>query len=400
VKTTGESVPATVLLAEEVWGSTLHAARSLHSAGSSVYVAVAGCGAHVYRRSRYCCAAFDLSSDRPDEICTELVDWMASRVGERPVIVFPLSDRLVEALHSSRAAYPDNFVLAVPAVAATGPLLDKSSSLRLAERAGLTVPQWITISESAHLERLSRFGGKVVLRPTMWSTAGEQYFKVSVHPDAVAAKEAACADLDGGAELIAQAYVDAPEDHVEFGILWRSQDGEVTVVCTGRKRRQSAREGGVMVWGVTECLGDVVEAASAFLDTSGFTGLGGIEFIRSGSELNFIEFNPRLEAIHFIARKAGIDTLQMALRDLGRLGPQPAPATQHAAAAWVGSAWLNRLSSDPGYRTAAAVDRYHFARSPNRVKAVWTLRDPMPGMVVGARLARRGGQRLGRRFVR
>ena len=109
--------------------------------------------------------------------------------------------------------------------------------------------------------------------------------------------------------------VDAPDQAVELALVWRSRDGATTAVCTGRKRRQASPDGGVMVWGEAAELPDVRDAALRFLDVSGFRGVGGIELIRAGGRLWFIEFNPRLEAIHFLAARAGVDLVALDYRE-------------------------------------------------------------------------------------
>lgn len=384
-----EKPPASLVLAEEVWGAGLHAIRSLRALDSKVHVAVAGSGAEIYRRSNACAAAIDVPVGDGGQFCAAVIDWMGERVAG-DVVVIPLSDRLVEVLHEHREVFPEHFTLCIPEPEITAGLLDKSRSLAVAADAGLNVPQWVVVTEANHLDRLAAIGGAIALRPTKWSTSGEEYFKISVHHDLDDARVAARLALSSGAELIAQQYIDAPEDCVEFAVVWRSHDRSRTAVCTGRKRRQSAPDGGVMVWGQAEPLRDVDAAARAFLDHSGFTGPGGIEFIRDGDDLRFIEFNPRSEAIHFLASAAGIDTIALTFRDRG-LGQLPAqiPA-QVEATAWVGGAWLTRVLSDRHYRLEALRDRLRFAASPNRTKAVVKLDDPVPASAVLLRLLRRG----------
>lgn len=388
--TTGSAYgqPTALLLAEEVWGSTLHAMRSLSDHGAQVLVAVAGEGASIYAASRSCTSARDISSHDPLDFCTTARDWAVSIAGpEATIVVFPLSDRLVDYLNQGRDLFPEQFRLALPDTATTACLLDKRCAMDVAAKAGLHVPPWAPVGEeSAHAQGMP---GRIALRPARWTEPGPSYFKIAVAPDLSELEDLIASSTSAGVPLVAQQYLDAPDCAVEFGVVWRSQDRNTTAVCTGRKRRQSSPAGGVMVWGEAAFLSEVQEQALKFLDQSGFTGLGGIEFIRTPAGLSFIEFNPRLEAIHFLAAAAGLDMVGIAFAELVTGRCPEFPAGQLSAAAWLGSAWLERIRSDPGYRLSAIRDRLRYARYPRRARAIWTWRDPAPGLRVALRLGHR-----------
>ncbi|MCZ7628811.1 MAG: ATP-grasp domain-containing protein [Microthrixaceae bacterium] len=319
-----------------------------------------------------------------------LCNWVDELIpADRLVVVIPLSDRLVEYLHRQRSGFPPRFRLAIPSAELADDLLDKSQSLRIAQQAGLDVPDWVEVTSIDGIEAATTLDYPVVVRPTSWSSTGDHYFKVMVCKDQRELEVVLTESLQRGARLIAQRYIDAPDDAVEFAITWRNGDGSCTVTCTGRKRRQSAPEGGVMAWGEATALPDVADRARRFLEATGFTGPGGIEFIRHDGRLWFIEFNPRLEAIHFLAAAAGLDTVVMTYREQA-LGEAPQhPPLQRDAAGWVGAAWLNRLVSRPGDWRLAASDRVAFARSENRIKAVVDFRDPLPSVALTFRLISR-----------
>ena len=379
--------PACLLLADGAWGSPLHAMRSLAPRGIATYVATAGSGAALLGRSRFCAAAVDLDPSGSVSFCEAVAAWLARvHPGDGPIVVIPLSDRMVSVLDEARHAFPDRFVVSVPSPPSVRTLVDKSLSFRVAEQAGLDVPVWTTVEAESDIERAVATPVPVAVRPSSWATFGETYFKLHVHDNRAEFEADLRRQVASGARLIAQEYLDVPEDAVEFAILWRSADAAVTAICTGRKRRQSGADGGVMVWGEAVPLPDVAEAAVRYLDSSGFTGLGGIEFIRDRGRLRFIEFNPRLEAIHFLAKGAGVDMVPLAFDDLVGAGPPARIPRQRYAAAWVGSAWLGRFLDDPRARRLLLRDRLRFAMSPNRVRAVWSWTDPLPGLSLSFRL--------------
>ncbi len=366
-----------------------------------MYVATAGRGAAVYGRSRYCAAVGDFGSRDPVDFCIAVRDWVSGLcAASRPIPILPLSDRLVEYLHLARDVFPSEFVLGIPSASVAETLLRKDTALPIAERAGLAVPRWTLVRSHDDVSHTAGLRMPVAVRPTSWATVGQSYFKIAVYTDHHALRAGLLDMLQQRAELIVQEYVQASDEDVLFAILWRSADKTVTVACTGRKRRQSASGGGVMVWGEAADLPVVQANALRFLDVSGFTGLGGIEFISSADRQWFIEFNPRLEAIHFLAARAGIDTVLMAYQEMA-MGELPVNIPkQHDAVAWVGSAGLQRLAGAPSDLRILLRDWWRFRLSSSRARAVWAWRDPCPGIAVVSRLASRGLLRVVKHFRR
>ena len=149
-----------------------------------------------------------------------------------------------------------------------------------------------------------------------------------------------------------------------------------------------------MAWGESLPITDVADAAERFVEVTGFTGPGGLEFIRTPTGLRFIEFNPRLEAIHFLAARAGVDLVKLTYRDVA-LGQLPTSRPRQVpAAGWVGSAWLARIRQDPRSGRTLIADRWAFARAPRRVRAVVEVHYPGPALGVASMLARGAWIRL------
>jgi len=363
-------------------------ARSLDAIGVTALIAVAGEGAKIVGSSKACTAAVDLEPSDPEAFCRNLVKWADSQIpGSGPIATIPLSDRLVEFLDTNRELFPDRFRLAIASHEVNTVLLDKIAALDVAARAGIDVPPWAHVRSEADLAEVAPLRLPLIIRPTNWAASGDVYFKFRVLRDPLTLEADLRSTLHSGAELLVQEYLEVTEDAVEFAITWRSADATRTEICTGRKRRASEPQGGVMAWGEAIELADVKDAAERFLDASGHTGPGGIELIRHNGRLWFVEFNPRMEAIHFLANAAGIDTARLTYQDLaGVLAPEL--PTQRPAAAWVGSAWLNRVRVDPKSLPTALADRWKFGRSPNTVRAVWDLKDPRPGIELARRIVR------------
>jgi predicted ATP-grasp superfamily ATP-dependent carboligase len=388
--------PAALVLAGTVHAGPLHAARAIHRLGAAVHIATSGSGAALLGRSRAVATATDLALDGADDPAEIVLRWIERTAPEQgPVPVIPTNDRFYDLLHQVRHRLPDHVVPLLPPEQATDALVDKASSIELAERAGLEVPRWRAVRAPGDIAGVHDLTLPVIVRPTAWRTGGAHRFKVALAHRPEEVDRLLERSLADGAEVIASEYLAAPDDAVEFALVWRSLDGSATEVCTGRKRRQASPDGGVMAWGEAVDLPDVRAAALAMLDETGFTGLGGVEVIRHDGRLWFIEMNPRLEAIHHLAIAAGVDLVGIAYEDAA-LGQLPRlPSSQAPAAAWSSSGWLERVRSERSAVRTALRDHRDFRRHANRTTAVWSSADPGPGLAAVGQLVRRALRRGG-----
>jgi len=307
--------------------------------------------------------------------------------------VLPLSDRLLETLHRHHHHLPDRFRPAVPDPEAAELLLDKARAFALAGDHGLAVPPWVAVSTAADVEVAAALRLPVVVRPRRWSSSGSRYFKLRVFDDAGELRRALEEWLADGAGVVVQEQVPGPDEAVEWAIFHRSYLDGRFAVCTGRKRRQDAPEGGVMVWGRSEPIPEVAVLAERLAEAAGFRGPGGLECKVHDGRRWLIELNPRLEAIHFVAARAGVDTAWMAYRELATGEAPDAPAPPSTAAGWLGGAWLTRLRRTGDWRTALA-DAVRFSVAPGKVFAVWSSSDPLPWLALTQRLLKRLAVRL------
>lgn len=381
-----------LILAAQTWGSVLHAARSLHGRGAEVHVAVFGGGAEVYRASRAVASAHDVQEHDGEYPGDALLGLIEEKLPSGRIAVLPTSDAGLALLDSVRPRLPQRIVAIAPRSEVVEALLHKDRAAKLAEAAGIAVAPWTVVAGPGDLEAAEGLRLPVILRPTAHDRVGSKPFKLRVVRTPGHLEAALSEAIDAGATVIAQEYLDVEDHAVEFALTWTSADGERTEMITGRKRRQAGPDGGVMVWGETTEAPDVAEAARGFIETSGFTGVGGLEVIRDRGELWFVEWNPRLEAIHFLATAAGVDLIGLLHAEATGSEP-PATDTVEPAAAWLGGPFLELLGHRQGRRQALA-DRFAFQRSPKRVRSIWSRNDPKPAVVLGRHLVRAA---LGRR---
>lgn len=254
-----------VLLADGSIGSAVQAARLLSSDGIDVHVGCVSFPSLLLRRSRAVADAVDLDSEGAEQFTASLLDWLNSRSLTHAVVpIIPLSDRLADWLDRTRAAFPDHLRLGIPATAILRPLLAKHTALPLAEHAGLDVLPWAYVQDENDLDKaLPRLAFPLIARPTSWDSVGSSYFKQAVLGSPHEAAAFVQKRLATGAEMVIQNYLDVPPDAIEFALLGVSLDGELRSVVTGRKGGTSSPGGGVLTWGQTAVLPDVVDAARA-----------------------------------------------------------------------------------------------------------------------------------------
>lgn len=384
--------------------STLSAVRSIARLGLPTYAGVLQRQAvKTLAASRSCIAVRRISGSSPESVTSELLKFA---IDEFPtatrVLVISTSDRLIDHLDSGRELLDPRFDLVTPPGELCGALLDKVESMKLAEAAGLQVPPWTSVTAVEDLGSLPELLFPVCVRPTSWSTTGTSSFKIAVCATPTELEDCLRSALEGGGAFIVQEYV-GDADGLDVGMIWVSQDGSQKATWTGVKRRSSSAKGGVLAWGETVSLPDVESALDDFVSTTKYRGVGGIEFLRSGSDLWFIEFNPRLEAFHRLAALSGLDgPALLATEWLYGNGPDEGRSDEssRSAALWVGSAWLQRITGDPKGILIFLTDGLRFLNHRKRTYSIWSRTDPMPGIVTAIEWVLRPLKSLAGRGIR
>lgn len=381
-----------VILTAATWGSGRHALRSAKSRQVRTVAMAVGASASVFRASRFCDDAVEIS-DAPDSDLGDVLVRALGRLRSIPTLVIPLSDRLAAVLDGVGSRLGPHVTISGDSSPTLERLLSKSDQAVLAARIGLDVPAWARVSRDGGMDTALDLPLPVVVKPDGVRTSPGDCSKVEVF-DSRGALERRLSDLvSQDATVMVQHRIVAAEDAVEFALLWRSPRSDASVLCTGRKARLAHRDGGVMVWGEALELPDVAVATAAFVDESRFRGLGGAEFIRVAGHLWFIEFNPRLEAIHFLGSASGVDLV--ALEVGSWLGdPDSVPPAGGPAAAWVGSAAFARLRAEPSALPRLLGDRRRFGRFARRRKSMLAADDLMPIIALWWLMAVRGARRL------
>ena len=100
-----------------------------------------------------------------------------------------LSDQAAELLDAARDGLPPQYRPVLPASSAFEPLLSKVDSARLAQEAGLNVPDWVAVSSDEDIAAVDRLSFPVVIRPDTWTMPGSEVDKVELLEDFPSASE-------------------------------------------------------------------------------------------------------------------------------------------------------------------------------------------------------------------
>lgn len=389
-----------VLVADGSLGSAVQAARLLSKDGFAVHTICLGDEARVVGSSRHCTSVQSLRNPQSEELCATLLEWGGRHTpasSDVSVPVIPLSDRAAGWLDEHRESLAWPLALGIPDREVLRPLLSKESALRAAGAAGLDVPAWRAVRTSADVLTVSEIDLPIIVKPLDWSSVGGAYFKQMVFRQHPHLQAFLAERVSLGGAFLAQHFVHEPPASIVFGLADYDEETDVASIVTGRKEALSSAEGGVMAWGRSVAMPDVEASCLAFLRHTGFNGVGGIEFIRSGGRLWFIEFNPRPEAIHFLADASGVPQVTRWAWRLAGSGVLPIEATSprpHSAAVWVESAWLARLSTDRRAVKSVPGHLFRYLRHGRRASALMSAPDPGPMGAYSAGLFRQGVRRL------
>jgi predicted ATP-grasp superfamily ATP-dependent carboligase len=177
---------------------------------------------------------------------------------------------------------------------------------------------------------------------------------------------------------------------------YTNREGTLLAGAVGHKIRQAPPDAGGITVGRIAHVDEVFEHGSRFLKAIGFHGLANTEFkydARDGS-YRLMEINPRLGVWNYSTLIAGINLPMIAYRDMQGKEYNGPRFTRQVD----GTLWMNTLpdlmNCVRDYRILGFTD-HHLGfrrwaasiRGP-KVDAVWSLKDPLPGIVYTARFVR------------
>jgi predicted ATP-grasp superfamily ATP-dependent carboligase len=330
-----------------------------------------------------------------DAALVDVLERLAPTFAEPPVLV-PCTDLSVLALSRHREQLAARYRSVLPPPGVLEQLVDKAAFQSLAEREGLPVARTVVASSRADIERAAMtLRYPCVLKPAVkshrWLTATAA--KVFKAEDAGALLRHYDICRDWAEVLIAQEWVDGPDDaHVTCNAYFDAH-GRAHLTFVSRKLRQWPLEGGVGCLS-EECREDEVSAVTTRLfQRAGHRGLAYLEMKRDRRHGGYVIIEPnvgRPTGRSAAADAAGIDLIYAHYCDA--LGwPLPAPRPQaYGPTKWI---YLRQdLQAAASLRRRGALTTADWLRSLRGVRhdAVFSWRDPKPflaDLAVGVRKA-------------
>jgi D-aspartate ligase len=394
----GAHPPAVVVGLDNITG--LQTARILDARGVAV-VGIASDARHFGSRTNAC--AHVVESPLSSDPLISALSALAGRLG-RPAVLVPCTDEAVLTLSARREELGTSYLLPLSGHEVVERLLDKARFAEHARAAGLSIPDTLVLRSRDDAVRAAgsmRF--PAVVKPARKSATWLGHTSAKALPCADGDELLAVYDdVRGWSDvLLAQAWVDGPEDHLYSCNAYFDAHGEALVTFVARKLRQWPPDVGTSASG-EECRNDdVLQETLRTFGGIGFHGLAYLELKRDAHTGQMLIIEPnvgRPTGRSAIAERAGVELVYTAYCDAAGI-PAPRTRQQYVGTKWVDvrrdlqAAFVGRRNGNLTVRDWAAS-----LRGP-RAHAIWSASDPLPFAVDLAHVTATG-ERLLRARVR
>jgi predicted ATP-grasp superfamily ATP-dependent carboligase/protein-tyrosine-phosphatase len=361
-------------------------ARSLHKRDIPVLVSPLG-QAEKPIRSRSILKFVELRDEpRDPEAWLRAVEELVRT--ENIDLVMPTGDGAMSLIGRHYSELTRAVQVACPSPVIMNRVLDKSETLSAAVRVGVPIPRSQSVIGREGLEHIKKtLSFPIVVKPVV--RTGTNPYKVLYFRDLTALSVAIASDSSWCSEALVQEYCDG----VGVGVGVLMHGGEPLALFQHRRLKELPFTGGVSVSAIAERLNpELTEAAVTLLREIGWEGVAMVEFRHRSSDGAFwlMEVNGRFWGSLFVAVHAGLDFpyYQWQLKH-GERPEIPGSYKIGTRARWLAGD-LNRL-----HRLIEGADGNGIVPRPSVVRetlrfflefltvpkgAVWSLRDPMPGI--------------------
>ncbi len=353
------------------------------------------------RHSRFLQASMEVALDASDDDILAAIADTAGRVGGRPVVLMPTTDRFSEVLARHETLLDDGFVTCNPAKTTCEAFLDKWNTAELCRRHGVLIPSTAcpqTREELADVAATVAY--PVIVKPRLTFGTGFPG-KNAVFRDA-GTLLAFFLEHDVLGRCVIQEIVPSGDGDIIVTAAYSSSEGRMQAIYSGRKIRQYLPDYGATCFGVSERHRDLEVASGRFLDAIGYRGFSALEFARSRRDgrAYFIELNTRTYYHNQLFADAGVDLTQIAYLDSVGCDFRSALGVpvQRDGLVWLD--FRRDYQSMRLKRRAGAITFMAWLKSITTARsfAVWDPLDPMPFLSSCiwrmAELVRRLGNRL------
>jgi len=302
----GPDAPPAIVLGGEL--NAISVARSLSKAG--VVVHAINLPSERIRYSRHCRWISLPGSGGPEE-------WEAFLCGRssdslRGAVLLTCSDTAIDLLIRRQETLRERFVIEEADATLRQSLLDKLTTYRLADAAGVPTPQWRTLGSLAELESVkSELRFPVILKPRLshrftrvWSKL--KYLRAD---DIGEARRWLSQATDKGIEVVLMEFIPGGDEQGCSYYAYMGADGEPVAELTKRCIRRFRPNMGGECFGRTDWVPDARELGLRFFRHVGLRGVGHIEFKRDqrNGNLKIIECNARFTGANCVVKAGGVD---------------------------------------------------------------------------------------------
>jgi predicted ATP-grasp superfamily ATP-dependent carboligase len=260
---------------------------------------------------------------QPRELIARLVDF-AETAAARPVL-FPASDGSARFIASNEEILKRHFSLTSPSAACLAETENKRSLLKLAQSAGITIPETCFPSTMAELHGIAESIPFPVIMKPLYSSD----WKSDRVRDLIGRVKALKADtaeqlIELGGKVLSlatpfmvQEIIPGPDDNLLTFIGYAGRDGQVLAGCVRKKLRQVPEGFGYCA--LTESVEDpeIIAQTIKLFRALKYRGIGCVEFKRDPETgaAKLVEINARAVRTSALAIAAGVDFPWIAYQD-------------------------------------------------------------------------------------
>ncbi len=336
----------------------------------------------IARTSRFVQNTLRVRDLRSEQALLDALALARKRFGLAGWVLYPTREENVAGLAANRDALQPDFRVPTPELAATRQAWDKREVYGLAERLCIPVPRtWFPRSEQdlAAIE----MDGPVVVKPAI-----KEHFFYATHakawradtPGELLAAFRRATKIVPADEIIVQDMIPG-DGQQQYAYCAFFRDGRPVASMTVRRRRQHPSDfGRASTYVETISLPELAEPSCRFLSAIGYYGLVELEYKRDPRDGGYklLDVNARTWGYHTLGHAAGVDFPYLLFRD--QLGAPVEPAQARPGVRWI------RLATDVPNALrdirAGVLRPGAYLRSLRgvRTEAVFSLRDPVPGL--------------------
>lgn len=353
--------------------------RSLGELGITVYVVdTVHCLA---QHSKYCKKFFKC----PPFNSTAFIDFLLSLALKERLegwLLIGSNDYIVENLSLNEGRLQLYYKMLVPNQSQIYEIINKKNLLRVASNCGTSIPETCYPND---LETAKHFRYPLLVKGCHGLSFYKSTHKKAIQVDNYQRLLEVYNQLQGTVatdDIMIQELIPSTPNNKVVSFTCFAERGKINAFWMGRKLREHPIKYGTATYAESVYIDAVVKEATPLVNALNYTGVCEIEFMldeRDG-KYKLIEINPRTWLWVGLAKACGVDYAKMVYHFVN--GQQQSYPDHYL----VGVKWINRLT-DTLYSVKMFFNRqlnikdYFRSLKGNKTYAIWSKRDPVPGIV-------------------